>query len=172
MKKFVFIDESIRTRYTMAAVVVPIAKVAEYRRSLSKLRVRGSRSFHTTREKKNQQKQAVALLADLHYCELIAVSSLNQINKLARQECLKRIIGNLGRGSYILILDHTNQEKLDHETLFAERYSSEVEFEFLHLERHVDSGLWGADILAWSIGTEFEKNFNLRLSVKDARLSS
>lgn len=162
MKKFVFIDESIRIKYTMAAVVVPINFVTAYRRELSRLRIKGSRSFHIAKERHNHQSRAVSVLAEIDYCELIVSSSENRVKKLARQECLTTLLESLSQGDYALVFDQTTQEKSDHATIFQMKYTGELRLEFVHLSRYLDPGLWGADILAWSVGTKFERQLRFR----------
>ena len=60
-------------------------------------------------------------------------------------------------GDYALVFDQNTQEKSDHATIFELKYARGLRVEFVHLSRHMDPGLWGADILAWSVGTKFER---------------
>ena len=149
MKKFVFIDESIRDQYTIAAVIVPINRVGEYRKEMSRLRAKRARSFHMGQERRQRQDVAVRTLASLNYCELITTSSSNPIQALARQDCLRSLVSYLPGDDYHLILDQTNQDSYDRETILRLRFHSRRDIDFVHLERSQDPGLWGADIVAW-----------------------
>lgn len=152
MKKFVFIDESIRDQYTIAAVIVPITKVGEYRKEMSRLRAKRARSFHMGQERKPRQDAAVRTLASLSYCQLLTTSSSNPIQALARQDCLGSLVSYLLGDDYHLVLDQTNQDSQDRDTILRLRFDSRGDIDFVHLERSQDPGLWGADIVAWCSG--------------------
>lgn len=160
MKKFVFIDESIRDQYTIAAVIVPITKVGEYRRAMLSLRTKGARSFHIGKERKERQHNAVRLLADLGYCNFIYASAKERPMVVGRQEALRNLLLKLDESNVSLILDETTMKQFDIQIFAAERLRRDVDLDFVHLHRHYDSGLWGADILAWSIGTQYESLFS------------
>jgi hypothetical protein len=162
MKKFVFIDESIRTRYTMAAVVVPITKVGDFRKEMLNLRTKGAKSFHMGRERRQRQQQALKLLASLDYCEIYASTSRESIRALARQESLRSLLKILPTNEYHVILDHTNQEETDRETILRLRKTLDNKLEFLHLARTYDSGLWGPDIVAWAVSTKHESILKIK----------
>ena len=159
MKKFVFIDESIRDQYTIAAVVVPINRVGEYRRAMLSLRTKGARSFHIGKERKERQRNAVKVLADLDYCSFIYTSANQRPMVVARQAALSGLLLKLDDSNVSLILDETTMKQFDIQILSAERLRRNVDLDFVHLHRHYDSGLWGADILAWSIGTQYQTLF-------------
>lgn len=152
MKKFVFIDESIRTQYTIAAVIVPITKVAEYRKEMAQLRAKGARTFHMGKERKPRQDAAVRTLARMGYCELVSATSSSRVQALARQECLRTLVSYLPGDEYHLVLDRTNQDSRDRDTILRLRFESRRVLDFVHLERSHDPGLWGADIVAWFSG--------------------
>ena len=162
MKKFVFIDESIRDQYTIAAVIVPITKVGEYRREMLKLRPKGSNAFHMGNEKKHSRLRAVEALAKLEYVELLIakVAGMNQTE--ARQAALNTLLTNLENHSFNIVLDRTNQEFSDRSTLFRARAEREGELNFLHSNRYLEAGLWGADVLAWSVGTHLGPKLSFR----------
>lgn len=156
MKKFVFIDESIRTQYTIAGVVVPINRVGEYRRVMLSLRAKGARSFHIGKERRERQQNAVRVLAGLDYCNFIYASANERPMVVARQTTLSDLLLKLDDSKLSLILDETTMKQFDTQVLSAERLRRDSELDFVHLHRHYDSGLWGADILAWSIGTQYQ----------------
>jgi hypothetical protein len=164
MKKFVFIDESIRDQYTIAAVIVPITKVGEYRREMLKLRPKGSNAFHMGSEKKNSRVRAVEALAKLQYLELLVAKVAGMNQKEARQVALKTLLKNLESHNFNIVLDRTNQEFSDRSTLFHARAEMDGEVNFLHSNRYLEAGLWGADVLAWSVGTHLGQ----KLSYRDA----
>jgi hypothetical protein len=159
MKKFVFIDESIRDQYTIAAVIVPITKVGEYRRVMLSLRTKGARSFHIGKERKERQQIGVRTLADLDYCTFIYASARQSSMLVARQAALRDLLAKLDDSNVSLVLDETTMKQFDFQILAAEKARRDVDLDFVHLQRHYDSGLWGADILAWSIGTQYQNLF-------------
>jgi hypothetical protein len=172
MKKFVFIDESIRGQYTIAAVIVPITKVGEYRRTMLKLRPKGSNSFHMGSERKNGRLAALKLILSLEYLQIIFGTSSQSSQANARQESLATVLNLLDEGEMELILDRTTMEDMDRETLFSHRRSFRGTLDFVHSDRFQDSGLWGADVLAWIVGTEhFNRNRDVG-PLKYARLGA
>lgn len=162
MKKFVFIDESIRAQYTMAAVVVPITKVGEYRPEMYALRPKGSDAFHMGNEKKSSRDRAIRILGAIDYAELLVASVKGASETEARQLALRSLLNSLEDEDLNIHLDRTNQELPDRRTLFQVRETREADFSFLHLNRYLDTGLWGADILAWSVGTPLARNLTFR----------
>lgn len=162
MKKFVFIDESIRDQYTIAAVVVPITKVGEYRRTMLKLRPRGSEAFHMGNERKPARNRAIHTLAQIEFTELLVTRVTASSQTMARQIALRSLLTSLADEDLHLILDRTNQEFADRQTIFKVREGRHADFTFLHSNRYLDAGLWGADILAWSVGTPLARNLTFR----------
>lgn len=164
MKKFVFIDESIRDQYTIAAVIVPITKVGEYRREMLTLRPKGSDAFHMGNEKKSARHRAVRTLEGIEFAELLVAKVKSTSQTEARQLALQSLLNSLRDEDLNIHLDRTNQEFADRKTLFQFRENREFDFSFIHLNRYLDAGLWGADILAWSAGTPFARNLTFRIA--------
>ena len=162
MKKCVFIYESIRDQYTIAAVIVPITKVAQYRKEMSNLRTKGARTFHMGQERRHRQQNALRRLASLEYCSFIVATSAERIQAIARQQALLRLLRSLEPSEYQLLFDQTNQDSADRETILQFRLVSDGKYDFMHLERSQDSGLWGADIVAWLAGTSGESLLKIR----------
>ena len=161
MRKFVFIDESIRDSYVMAAVIVPIQRLGDYRRAMSTLRTKGSMAFHMGNEKKQKRQAAFALLSSLEYTQVIWVTSLEKYQNQARRECLTLIISQLqSQDHWKAILDRTTRQASDQKFLLELRQSFGLNLEFSHSSRYEDSGLWGADIAAW-FGKSPVKNASL-----------
>lgn len=136
----------------MAAVIVPINRLGEYRKTLSTLRARGATSFHMGKERKNRQSAAIELLVSQSYCDFLVTYSKLKTHKEARRAALLDLVRALGPGDFRLILDRTTRDRADQQLLLEERSRSGQELEFVHLDRRTDSGLWGADILAWTAG--------------------
>jgi hypothetical protein len=170
MKKFVFIDESIRDQYTIAAVIVPITKVGEYRSVMYSLKPKGSSSFHMGNEKKPARKNALRVFSSLEYVEVILSQSKLKVQAAARQEALNLIVKSLEQGEFHMLLDQTTMEPSDRQTLFNFRATYNGNLDFVHTDRHIETGLWGADIVAWSVGTSYIAE--CKVPVKDARLGS
>lgn len=154
----------------IAAVIVPINRLGDYRKALSSLRAKGASSFHMGKERKNRQSAAVELLASLSYCEFLVAASTLKTHKEARKEALLEVVRALGPGDFRLVLDRTTRDKADQQLLLEERARSRQELEFVHLDRRSDSGLWGADILAWTASRQ--GHLKGLTPVKDARLST
>lgn len=114
------------------------------------------------RERRQRQQQALKLLASLHYCEIYASTSRGSIRALARQESLRSLLKILPAHDYNVILDHTNQEEADRETILRLRKTLDGKLEFLHLARAQDSGLWGPDIVAWAVSTKHESVLRIK----------
>jgi hypothetical protein len=160
MKKFVFIDESIRDQYTIAAVIVPTDRVKEYRREMKTLRAKGARSFHMSKERPTRQKGAIAALSALQYCSFTFSSTPLTHKPEARAIAFSEVLSQLDdRDEHALVIDQTTMEQIDRSLLFTERKRRVSALEFMHIQNSQDPGLWGADILAWSIRTKFQKHF-------------
>jgi len=150
MRKFVFIDESIRESYVMAAVIVPIQRLGDYRKAMATLRTKGSMAFHMGNEKKQKRQGAAALLQSLEYIEVVWAESLEKYQDSARRECLTQIMAALeGNDHWEAILDRTSRESSDQKLFLELRQSLGLKLEFSHSSRYEDTGLWGADIAAW-----------------------
>ena len=116
------------------------------------------------RERRQRQQSAIRQLALLDYCEFVVATSDERIQAVARQDALLKLLRALEPSSYQLVFDQTNQDSADHKTILEFRLVSNGTFDFMHLERSQDFGLWGADIVAWVSGTAGEKILKIRKS--------
>ena len=145
-----FIDESIRDSYVMAAVVVSTQHLGQYRRAMASLRTKGSSAFHMGNERRQQRQTALVLLRDLDYIQIKRVESKARFQDFARRECLELLVSSLNRScSWELILDRTSRQSSDQALLLGLRQKLKLSLEFSHSSRYEDVGLWGADIAAW-----------------------
>ena len=136
------------------------------------LRPKGSNAFHMGNEKKNGRQAALKLVLSLDYVEVIVSASTLASQAKARQESLSRVLTLLDDGEIELIIDRTTMEEMDRQTLFYHRQSFRGKLDFVHSDRFQDSGLWGADVLAWIMGTEHYKRNREVGPLKNARLGA
>ena len=151
MRKFVFIDESIRDSYVMAAVIVPVEYLGQYRKEMSLLRVRGSLAFHMGNERKQKRDTAITALRQIVYLQLVFTKSKNKKPNLARRECLVDMLMGLDADTiWHLVIDRTTQEASDRVLIQNQRRKIGLDLGFTHASRYEDTGLWGANIAAWA----------------------
>jgi hypothetical protein len=154
VRNYVFIDESIRDSYVMAAVIVPINRLGEYRKAMAGLRTKGSLAFHMGGEKTAKQELALRTLLGVPGLSFRFALSKEKIRAQARVNVLESILESLDSQTFwTLVLDRTTQDRVDLDTALRIRRLNSLSLAVSHSNRYEDAGLWGADILAWSIGS-------------------
>ena len=134
----------------MAAVIVPINRLGDYRKAMAGLRTKGSLAFHMRKEKTEKRAYALKLLLVQESLRFFVATSRNQNSKIARAEVLRTLIAEMKlEDSWNLILDRSSNQQRDFETLIRISRDRGILLEVSHASRYEDVGLWGPDVLAW-----------------------
>ena len=159
MRRYVFIDESIRESYVLAAVAVPISWLGEYRKAMASLRSKGSLAFHMSQEKAGHRRLALERLLGFTGVQFWFAKSFRRDRSLARQEALLAIIQHLKPDQeWSLVMDRTTEQDRDFRTIVLARQQMKLNVQVVHSTRYEDTGLWGPDILAWAIESKQTKD--------------
>jgi hypothetical protein len=159
VRNYVFIDESIRDSYVMAAVIVPINRLGEYRKAMAGLRTKGSLAFHMSQEKAGHRRASLECLLGLDEVECLFAKSFLRNRSMAREEALLAIIQHLeAKREWNLVLDRTTEQDHDFRVIVQVRKDLQLDLQVVHSTRYEDTGLWGCDILAWAIDSKEMKD--------------
>jgi len=144
----------------MAAVIVPINRLGEYRKAMAGLRTKGSLAFHMQNERMDSRKRAASVLMNLEFATLISCESIDRNPLIARESLLTVLVGQtvaLTGSTYVL--DRSTHSGRDRDILMRLKQSRNFEFQFA--SRYEEVGLWGCDILAWGMrSTLLGQTFN------------
>lgn len=134
----------------MAAVIVPINRLGDYRKAMAGLRTKGSLAFHMRKEKTEKRAYALRLLLGQEALRFFVATSRSQNSKIARSELLHTLLAEMKlEDSWNLVLDRSSNQQRDFETLIRLSRDSGLLLEVSHASRYEDVGLWGPDVLAW-----------------------
>lgn len=143
----------------MAAVIVPINRLGDYRKAMAGLRTKGSLAFHMSQEKSAKKKVSLETLLEIPGIGFLFAKSALRDRSLARESVLISIIQSLNaQDEWNLVLDRTTEQVNDFRAVLQIRKRLGLNIQVVHSSRYEDTGLWGCDILAWSIDSKLMKD--------------
>lgn len=154
-----FVDESIRSKYLIAAIAVHPANLRGIRSSLRRLLLPGERSIHFKDESDKRRRELIGEVARMDYeVFLYTGSGSNEATRtrclcVLMQDCLKMNAKRLVLEARGASLDRRDRETIA-KTLRGEaspEHGAKV-LEYTHLKAHEEPGLWLPDVIAWSYG--------------------
>lgn len=151
----VFVDESKRKGYLVAAAVVATGDLSARRRDLRELVLPGQRRIHMKSESDPRRRLILKRMAEWGLSAILIEAGPHHGNDLARRaaalEALMAFIANEGHTRLCLESDET-QDKRDRQQLHALCRQLPVadSFEYHHLRAHEEPLLTVPDAIAWS----------------------
>jgi hypothetical protein len=168
----VFVDESMRGGYILAATTVAPARLAVVRRCLRALLLPGERRVHFQAESESRRRKIVSELTSLHAETVIYVARGR--DDRSRAACLSRAVDDCGRlRVHRLVLESRGpaQDRKDRRTiaqaLASGGHGSEDPMAYLHLQRYEEPALWIPDAVAWCYGAGREWRMRVGPLIKE-----
>ncbi|HMS48327.1 hypothetical protein [Candidatus Neomicrothrix sp.] len=151
----VFVDESLRRRYLLAAACVPVSELSDTRVVMRGLLLSGQRRLHFTEESKQRRK---VLLAEL--CRLnvrIRIYSAAGKPTPARSAALEALLADLpSAGARRLVIEGRgrSQDQVDVRQIARAQHTDRTvrSMEYDHMKPAEEPLLWIADAAAWAYG--------------------
>lgn len=150
--KAVFIDESKSKNYTICAVKMDAVELANSRKVISSLRLKGQSRIHFVSESDSRRKKILTEFRKLKL-EVIFYISTAGSDAQDRKNCLEALVRELDPNSFHqlwLELDsnHLSQDRANLSRALRESGLSES-VQFFHESSRVQTLLWLPDALAW-----------------------
>lgn len=150
----VYVDESKRAGYTVAAVaVVAGSEHAAVERALRGLLLPGQRSIHFKNESEGRKRTILAAMADLAGAGAVSGMVYERAtgpHVPARRACLEALSADHAKAGQIVLDMSEGDRAADEKTLREARARLAGAFGFRHEEPHRCPGLWLPDALAWA----------------------
>ncbi|RII90725.1 hypothetical protein [Clavibacter californiensis] len=148
-----FVDESKAKGYTMVAVVVTAADVADRRREMRALVLRGQRRIHLTSESDSRRRTILSTLTGLG-THAHVVHCASGTDAIGRARCVSATVDRASTDGHERIVLERDQslEPSDRRVLYREiaRRDLRESISYAHETAHQEPLLWIADALAWS----------------------
>jgi hypothetical protein len=147
----VFVDESVRRRYLIAAVIVDQPDLARVRRELRAMRKPGQRRVHFAKESDSRRRSLVTALLGLDL--RVRVYECAGQDAPARARCLGQLVLDIvDLGAERLVLETLDtQVRADVATIRAQLTPGSA-LAYEHRRAHEEPALWAADAAAWCYG--------------------
>lgn len=144
----------------MAAVIVPINRLGDYRKAMARLRTKGSLAFHMQNERADSRKRAASTLINLEFATLVSCESIDKNPIFARESLLRVLVSQTPEADgSTYVLDRSTHWGRDRDILMRLKQNRNFEFQFG--SRYEEVGLWGCDILAWGMRSKLlSQTFN------------
>lgn len=150
----VFVDESRRDHYLLAAVPIDPTSLDEARKAIRALHLRGQRRLHMVKESPARQGRIIATIAELGIgATLYEASSRYRNDGQRRAACLTGLLEDADRQGGARIVIEDGERERDRRVLFQEsqRLGCEERVTYLHLTASEEPLLAIPDAIAWSV---------------------
>lgn len=153
MREHVFVDETMRGGYYVAAAIVLPGDLADARRAINGLRMPGQRRLHFYTESDSRRRLILSAILALRPEVLIYDASSYRRNRDARQACLEALVDNLAaRGADRLTLER-DDSLIEHDRRIlytrARKAGCAESLIYAHLRAHEEPLLAIPDAIAW-----------------------
>jgi hypothetical protein len=148
-----FVDESVRGRYMLCAVLVPSNCIDEIRKLARGLCLPGQRRWHFVDESKRRRRQILDTIARQEIVRTLMYTSRGS-QSIARRECMTALIYDLvdRKASRLVMESIATQQADDRSCIAAALREAEAELQYMHMRPHEEPGLWLPDALTWAYG--------------------
>jgi hypothetical protein len=151
----VFVDESLRGRYLMAAAMVSPAALTPTRTLLRSLCAPRQRRLRFKTESDARRRAILAQLVGCH--AKVRVYTCRSDEVTARAVCLDQLVTDaIADGVQRLVIEsREGRDQADRHVIFAalQRAEAPAELTYEHMRPHEEPLLWIADAVAWAYGT-------------------
>lgn len=148
-----FVDESVRTRYVMAAALISPRDLAAARRSIGSLILPGQRRLHFCKERTSRRHAILSTVRALDLVDaVIYVAPTDATPRAARKACLERLVDDVvaWRGQRIVVEQDDSLMTSDRHTLYERLRAVNAEpIEYVHQRAREECLLAIPDTLAW-----------------------
>ncbi|MFM6963423.1 MAG: hypothetical protein ACKOWJ_04055 [Micrococcales bacterium] len=163
---FAFVEESAAKKYRLCLVAIPVEKLAETRKTMQTLRLKGQKRIHMQKESDSRRRQILSTILGMDdwECLILESRSAHLPDTVARQHLLilastLKIWGSISN----LVIEESNDRARDKETLAWILSNSTHKIDYRFLTSSQDECLWIADALAWA----FSKGGEHRVKVRE-----
>lgn len=154
MAVHVFVDETKRREYALAAVAMPAESLAMARRRLRQLLLGNQRRIHFKDERADRKRQILHTIGELPFDARLYVCDAKSPELRARKMCLERLVRDLCEERAARLILETDESMLVHDrrVLFDSLAAAGCagSLTYAHLRAHEEPLLWVADAVAWS----------------------
>lgn len=150
-----YVDESKRHAYVLAAVIVVPSDVDQVRRRLRELTPPGQPRIHMKAEKTARQHMLVSALVDLEICATVyqADSARHRTDIARRHACLAQLVPDIaGRADHLVLESDQTQDARDRRDLIEMTRAAGCRdiLVYEHMSAAVEPLLALPDIIAWA----------------------
>ncbi|MEV0158392.1 hypothetical protein AB0H57_32600 [Micromonospora sp. NPDC050686] len=149
----VFVDESRRARYMVAAAIVPMTDLAGMRASLKGLRLPGQQRIHFRKESDRQRRRILSQVVRLS--PTVWIFEAPGPEEVARAACLTAMVDDLTvlRPQHLILESRgDHRDRVDRRIIRAALEKSDHGVQYRHLEGRHEPLLWIPDVVAWAHG--------------------
>ncbi len=150
----VFVDESKRSGFRLAAILVPVSEMADARATMQAQLVRGTRRLHFVHENDVYRRRALAAIAKLDLRIAVIESPRFEAQPSQRTAALAMLVGLCAewKADRLVLERDQNVVGLDRRVLTecASALGHPHSLSFSHLPASQEPLLWIADAVAWS----------------------